>query len=46
LIQATCSYVPDFFPIWGNAVTFSWEPFLERTIAAGQALMWSISYDF
>lgn len=46
LIQATCSYVPDFFPIWGNAVTFSWEPFLERTIAAGQTLMWSISYDF
>jgi hypothetical protein len=46
LIQATCSYIPDFFPIWGNTNTFSWEPFLERTIAAGQTLMWSIAYDF
>jgi hypothetical protein len=46
MIQATCSYIPDFFPIWGNAHTFSWEPFLERTIAAGQTVLWSITYDF
>lgn len=46
LVAATCSYVPDFFPIWGNQYTFSWEPYLERTIAAGQALTWWIDYEF
>jgi len=46
LIAATCSYVPTFFPIWGNQYTFSWEPFLERTVAGGQQLNWWIDYDF
>lgn len=46
LVSATCSYVPNFFPIWGNPNTFSWEPFLERTVAAGQSLHWWIDYDF
>jgi hypothetical protein len=46
LVGATCSYVPDFFPIWGNAITFSWEPFFERSIAPGQEVTWSIAYDF
>ncbi|MGD9932685.1 MAG: hypothetical protein AB7T37_03120 [Dehalococcoidia bacterium] len=46
IVTATFSYVPDFFPIWGNPHTFSWEPFLERTVAAGQALEWEIAYDF
>lgn len=46
LVTATCSYVPDLFPIWGNARTFSWEPFLERTVAPGQSLSWWIDYDF
>jgi hypothetical protein len=46
LAVGTCSYVPAFFPIWGNARTFSWEPFLERTVAAGQAFEWWIDYDF
>lgn len=46
LVGATCSYAPDFFPIWGNARTFSWEPFLERTLAPGQELEWFIDYDF
>ncbi len=46
LVAATCSYVPDFFPIWGNQYTFSWEPYLEQTIAIGQELSWSIDYDF
>jgi hypothetical protein len=46
LMAATCSYVPSFFPIWGNGITFSWEPFLERTLAAGQELTWWIDYDF
>jgi hypothetical protein len=45
-ITATCSYAPDFFPIWGNQFTFSWEPYLERTIFGGQQLAWRIDYDF
>ncbi len=45
-MTATCSYAPTFFPIWGNQHTFSWEPFLERTIASGQAVSWQIDYDF
>jgi hypothetical protein len=46
LVAATCSYVPSFFPIWGNHKTFSWEPFLERTVARNQALSWSVDYEF
>lgn len=45
-LTATCSYAPDFFPIWGNQYTFSWEPYLERTVSAGQHLSWRIDYDF
>lgn len=46
LVAATCSYVPNFFPIWGNHFTFSWEPFFERTTAPGQTLEWWIDYDW
>ena len=46
LVAGTCSYIPSFFPIWGNPHTFSWEPYLERTIGAGQELEWWIDYDF
>ncbi|MBC7236138.1 MAG: hypothetical protein H5T69_09865 [Chloroflexi bacterium] len=46
LVAATCSYVPGFFPIWGNLHTFSWEPFFERTLAPGQEVAWWIDYDF
>lgn len=46
VVAASCSYVPDFFPIWGNGTTFSWEPFLERTVAGGQTLDWWIDYSF
>lgn len=45
-MTATCSYAPDFFPIWGNPHTFSWEPYFERTVAPGQAVWWQIDYDF
>jgi hypothetical protein len=46
MVTAACSYAPDFFPIWGNPNTFSWEPFLERTVAPGQSLAWWIDYTF
>jgi len=46
LVGATCSYVPSFFPIWGNSNTFSWEPFLERTLSPDQSTSWWIDYEF
>jgi hypothetical protein len=46
LVAGTCSYVPTFMPIWGNANTFSWEPYFERTVAPGQVAAWWIDYDF
>ena len=46
LVTGTTSYVPSFMPIWGNRCTFSWEPFMERTVAPGQATEWWIDYDF
>jgi hypothetical protein len=46
LVAATFSYTPCFFPIWGNHNTFSWEPFLERSVAPGQSTQWSVSFDF
>jgi len=45
-VSAHCSYIPDFFSIWGNGATFSWEPYLERTVAGGQSFSWWIDYQF
>ncbi|MFH1569489.1 MAG: hypothetical protein ABIL09_15945 [Gemmatimonadota bacterium] len=46
MVTATCSFAPDFFLIWGNTRTFSWEPYLERSLLGAQELAWSIDYDF
>jgi len=46
LVAASLSYIPRYFPIWGNARTFSWEPFHERTIWEEQEAEWSIDYHF
>jgi hypothetical protein len=46
LVAGLCSYAPAFFPIWGNANTFSWEPYLERGIGGNQELTWWIDYEF
>jgi hypothetical protein len=46
LVAATFSYTPSYFPIWGNANTFSFEPYTEGTVAAGAAADWSVTYDF
>ena len=46
LVSAICSYAPALFPIWGNTRTFSFEPYFERTVSAGQAVEWSIDYGF
>jgi hypothetical protein len=46
LVGATCSYIPDFFMLWGNANTFSWEPYFERTLGYKQSIDWWIDYEF
>ncbi|MGA1370852.1 MAG: hypothetical protein ACO3Z6_04575 [Pseudomonadales bacterium] len=46
LVSAATSYIPAFFPLWGNAITFSWEPFFERTVAPGQRAAWWVDYTF
>ena len=46
MVAGTCSYAPDYFPIWGNPITFSWEPYLERSIGHGQDYSWWIDYEF
>ncbi len=46
LISTVCSYIPTYLPIWGNPHTFSWEPFLERTVGSGQTAQWGIDYLF
>ncbi len=46
LVGATCSYIPDYFMLWGNANTFSWEPYFERTLGPSQAIDWWIDYEF
>lgn len=45
-VSASCNYAPTYFPIWGNANTFSWEPMIERTIASAQVADWQIHYNF
>jgi hypothetical protein len=46
LVGARCDYVPAAFPIWGNANTFSWEPYFERGLFAGEAASWTVDYLF
>lgn len=46
LVAGVCSYAPAFFPIWGNANTFSWEPYLERGVGMNRELTWWIDYEF
>jgi hypothetical protein len=46
MVAAACSYAPQLFAIWGNENTFSWEPYLERTLAQGQSYGWHIDYAF
>lgn len=46
LIAGSFSYAPGYFPIWGNTNTFSFEPYLERFIGAGQTLEWWVDWHF
>jgi hypothetical protein len=46
IVTATGSFSPSWLPIWGNKNTFSFEPYLELTVAPGGESSWSITYDF
>ena len=46
LIGAMSSYIPNFFAVWGNQHTISWEPYLERTVGPAQAFSWWMDYMF
>jgi hypothetical protein len=46
LLAAECSYVPSFIAVWGNVNTFSFEPYTEQTVKAGETSTWSITYEF
>jgi hypothetical protein len=39
-------FMPSFLPIWGNARTFSFEPYTERVLQTGESTTWKISYTF
>jgi hypothetical protein len=45
-IEFTTSYAPDECPVWGNAHTFSIEPYLNLDLAPGQSRRWSVQYRF
>ncbi len=44
LVAAWTDYVPAKIPVWGNARTFSFEPYCERVVNAGTETRWSITY--
>lgn len=44
LVAAWTDYAPARIPVWGNARTFSFEPYLERVASVGTETRWSISY--
>lgn len=46
MIGASYSYVPGLLHLWGNDRTFSWEPYLERTVGVECLLTWSAEYHF
>jgi hypothetical protein len=39
------SFVPSELPVWANAHTFSVEPYLAATLAPGETLSWTLTYD-
>ena len=45
-VTAVTDYDPSFLPIWGNHNTFSFEPYLERMVTAGESTSWEIAYTF
>jgi hypothetical protein len=45
-LEIECDFPLARLPIWGNARTFSFEPFYEASLPPGAAASWSIRYRF
>ncbi len=45
-VTTVTDFMPTFLPIWGNARTFSFEPYFEKVLAPGESAAWSIEYRF
>ena len=45
-ITMAVSYAPSYMPIWGNANTFSVEPYHSAKLAAAEQDAWSVRYTF
>jgi hypothetical protein len=45
-VRVETDFMPSFLPIWGNARTFSFEPYFEKRLAADEGAIWQISYTF
>jgi hypothetical protein len=44
MIRLEGDFIPVKIALWGNARTFSPEPFVERTLAPGESFCWSLTY--
>ena len=44
-IVLTTDFVPDSCPVWGNNNTWSIEPYIETTLAAGANRAWTLKYE-
>jgi hypothetical protein len=45
-VDVSCDYAPSFLPVWANSRTLSFEPYLEKTVAAGESASWKTEYSF
>ncbi|CAN5601474.1 hypothetical protein BH10CHL1_BH10CHL1_47690 [soil metagenome] len=45
-VTTVTDFMPDPLPVWSNDRTFSFEPYLARQLATGEAAAWSIEYRF
>jgi hypothetical protein len=46
ILEVECDFPVAWMPLWGNARTFSFEPFYENRVPAGASAAWSIRYHF
>ncbi|MFW5686329.1 MAG: hypothetical protein ACOC0O_06720 [Spirochaetota bacterium] len=46
IVAARFDYPVRHVIVWGNTKTFSFEPYLERTVGVGASLTWNVEYHF